>query len=1012
MAFQKTKGRGVFVKPVGTPDLSGFRAVAKSYEDVARVATGIGLDMRKREYNDLVRQAEIDGKTAGAVFDKQGNLVPLSNFDYGKASQAFNKTDQKGIIAAYKKAALQTYVSAASNDIMRQADAALLASPNDPNGVRGALDGYLEGARDDLDPEVYAALAPKAVHSFGVAENRALAQQQKDAKEYAINTNASRFKALSSEKATLMANQGGGNTEMKDNLQARVDEINAEQEDILTTLGLNEVNEAGLQKFRDADTTIVYSKMAQQHIERVFTTQSPADAYRAANEFVQKAMTDTGVDETIIKTLASQTITNLTAIQRAESTAEKQFRSEVYNDLYRGIVIDGLNILDVMQDPDSDFYELEGTQQATLFNISGQSESARKSSAQAANTQQYNDNMANINAPSVVSKQVHFESLGNIVEMYIAGTVNHDDYIKAVEAYDETKGVYHKGDRADIGATIQMELGPMSSYARPGVYYLGEDYVKNLERIGVIGDEEGSTYKSRSSYINAVEDYVAKRKEFVDLHKTAASAERRVTAGMKLSSTEEDALVKVKGFDKVRIVDQNGNKTFVDLDFFSEDQNVVQASIDAVASYAVMSQGQMHPAAKSVFEAALQSDEVADLAFRIMGQAVTAVKKLDPTYNDELAESTFLINSNISEEAMGFIRTAQVIGVENARKSVVLGKENANRNLNEFVNTNGFGTDADEWFDQTFQNSLEGYKFFTLLNPTVSPYDQQMLNQMASNAGVSNVEGAVLANPYLKQSIKDLFYGRMLKGHKNAKPETVMRDVIRQIGTRVGVELNPQTGGLEFVRNPILKQAQGTVPAVQFGAPGEAGRPVVQLEKADIDRAVVDMFLNSDTMLNPELIENLQNIGAGRLTAEGRTVLDGPSLHYSPNDYYGSGKQTYTVFMRDPYGKFVPLTTDFHYDFTKVEAYNSFKESAASLETERAKKIWSVWGLLDQSLVQTGFESIEANRHDESLLPLVNAYNKFAKTVGITPMSNAPLTKEEIVDFGRAMQKITSLGYR
>ena len=110
MAFQKTKSRGVFVKPTGTPDLSGFRAVAQSYQDMARVATGIGLDMRKRQYNDLIRQAEIDGKTAGAVFDKEGNLVPLTNFDYGKASDAFNETDKKGVLAAYKKAALTTYV--------------------------------------------------------------------------------------------------------------------------------------------------------------------------------------------------------------------------------------------------------------------------------------------------------------------------------------------------------------------------------------------------------------------------------------------------------------------------------------------------------------------------------------------------------------------------------------------------------------------------------------------------------------------------------------------------------------------------------------------------------------------------------------------------------------------------------------------------------------------------------------------------------------------------------------
>lgn len=1007
MAFQKTKGRGVFVKPVGMPDLSGFRAAAQSYQQVAQVATSIGTDIRKREYNDLIRQAEIDGKTAGAVFDDKGNLLPLTNFDYGKATQTFSEVDQKRILAEYKRAALTTYVSAASNDIARQADAALTANPNDPNAIRGALDGYLEGARDDLDPEVYAALAPKAVHSFGVAENRALAQQQKDAKEYAINTNTERFKALSNEKAIIMSNAGGNDPIMQKNLQARVDEINAEQEDILATLGLNEVNEAGLQKFRDADSTIVYAKMAQQHIERVFATQSPADAIKAKNEFIEKALADTGIDDTVIKTLGDQTLSNLFAIQKAETTAEKAFRADVYNDLYRGIVIDGMNILDVMQDPNSDFYALEGTQQATLFTVSGQADSSRKDTIKAAVQQQYDDNLINIQKPGLVSRQQHFESLSNIVEMYIRGDATHVQYMEALDAYDENKGYYHKGDRADIGATLQMELGPMSSYARPMLHYVEEAYVKDLERLGVIGSEAGATYGSRKEYINAVEAYGEKRKEFVNLHKTAARAERKVTSGLPLSGSEQTALVKVKGFDKVNVGGQ-----YVDFDLFSDDENIQTASIDAVAAYAVASKGQMHPMAEELFSNALRSDEAADLAFRVMGQAVSAIRKANPDTNDEIAVSSFLINSKLPEDTLLFIRSAQVVGIELARESFVGGKTNKNRNINEFVNTNGYGDDPDQFFDKTFSSSLEGFNFFGLIQTIISDEDQQMLNQMAANAGVSNIEGAVVTNPYLKQTIKNMFFNHMLKA-KDAKPETVMRDVIRRIGTRIGVEQNPETGRLEFVQNPILKQAQATVPAVQFGAPGAVGRPVVQLSRDDINNDILDRFLGSDAMLNKDLIENLQSVRTGMLQDKGYgKLVSAASLHYYPNEYYGGGKQTYSVYLKDGFGKMIPLLNDYSYDFKQAEAYQSFKQAASELETDRAKKIWSVWGLLDQSLVQNGFDSIERNRHDSSLAPLVNAYNKFATTLGIPLMSDEPLTQAEIADFGRAVDRITSLGYR
>lgn len=1007
MAFQKTKGRGVFVKPVGTPDLSGFRAVAKSYQDMAQVATSIGTDIRKREYNDLIRQAEIDGKTAGAVFDDKGNLVPLTNFDYGKATDAFNETDQKAIMAAYKKAALTTYVSAASNDINRQADASLIANPNDPNAIRGALDGYLEGARDDLDPEVYAALAPKAVHSFGIAENRALAQQQKDAKEYAINTNSARFKALSNEKAIIMSNAGGNDPVMQNNLQARVDEINAEQEEILETLGLNEVNEAGIQKFRDADSTIVYSKMAQQHIERIHATGDIAGAYKAANDFIEKATLDTNVDQTLIKTLANQTISNLNAIQKAESDAEKKFRANVYGGLYRDIVIDGVNILDVMQDPDSDFYQLTEMQQGQLAQVSSGAASSRVASIQAMKKQEYDNNLINIQKPDLVSQQQHFESLGNIVQMYINDEIDHVQYMNALSDYDKNKGWYHKGDRADIGSTLSMELGPMSSYARPAVYYLAEDYVKNLERIGVIGNEPGATYSSREVYRNAVEAYNEKRKSFVDLHMTASKAERKVTAGLPLSGKEQTALVKVKGFDKVRVEGQ-----FVDFDLFSDNESVQTASIDAVASYAVASNGQMHPMAEELFTNALRSDESADLAFRVMGQAVSAIRKANPDTNDEIAVSSFIINSNLPEDVLLFIRSAQTTSIEIARESFVGGKTNKNRNINEFVNTNGFGDDPDAFFDKTFSSSLDGRDFFDILHPTISDEDDSMLKQMAANAGVSSIEGAVVTNPHLKQTIKNLFFNHMLKA-KDARPETIMRDVIRRIGTRVGVETNPETGRLEFVQNPIVKQAQATVPAVQFGAPGAVGRPVVQLSRDDINRDVVDRLLGSNVLLSQDLIENLQNIGTGLLQDKGyRKLVSASTLFYYPNEYYGGGKQTYSVFLKDGFGKMTPLINDYSYDFKQSRGYESFQKAASELETDRAKKIWSVWGLLDQSLVQNGFERIEDGRSDMSLLPLVNAYNTFAETLGIPRMSDEPLTKDEIAEFNEMITRVTTFGYK
>ena len=173
MAFQKGKGRQVFVKPVGMPDLSGFREVANQYNQLSQSAMSIGTDIRKREYNDAIRQAEIDGKTAGVTYDQENNLVPLTNLDYGKESSLYSSSEQRNVLDVYRKAAITSYVSAASNDIRIAASQAYSESPNDPDKIRGSLSGYMQGLQK-LDSEIYQSLAPKAVAEFTIAENKPL----------------------------------------------------------------------------------------------------------------------------------------------------------------------------------------------------------------------------------------------------------------------------------------------------------------------------------------------------------------------------------------------------------------------------------------------------------------------------------------------------------------------------------------------------------------------------------------------------------------------------------------------------------------------------------------------------------------------------------------------------------------------------------------------------------------------------------------------------------------------
>ena len=236
MAFQKGKGRQVFVKPVGMPDLSGFREVANQYNQLSQSAMSIGTDIRKREYNDAIRQAEIDGKTAGVTYDQENNLVPLTNLDYGKESSLYSSSEQRNVLDVYRKAAITSYVSAASNDIRIAASQAYSESPNDPDKIRGSLSGYMQGLQK-LDSEIYQSLAPKAVAEFTIAENKALAQQQLESKEYNINQNLDAFKA----NAVKLGVHGVAGEVNPDFLPAEgqelfITEINQEQEQIKEAL--------------------------------------------------------------------------------------------------------------------------------------------------------------------------------------------------------------------------------------------------------------------------------------------------------------------------------------------------------------------------------------------------------------------------------------------------------------------------------------------------------------------------------------------------------------------------------------------------------------------------------------------------------------------------------------------------------------------------------------------------------------------------------------------------------
>lgn len=255
-----------------------------------------------------------------------------------------------------------------------------------------------------------------------------------------------------------------------------------------------------------------------------------------------------------------------------------------------------------------------------------------------------------------------------------------------------------------------------------------------------------------------------------------------------------------------------------------------------------------------------------------------------------------------------------------------------------------------------------------------------------------------------------LFIGKLLD-QPLYEPKAALLDSLREIGTRIGPQVNPDTGDLEFVRSPILASAQATVPGLRM----EDGSVQYDLRitMENIDNDIKNTYLRGSNIVSPELQEQMAMVGTDQ-KVEGR---EKPTLHYVANENYG-GDQTYSVILKDGYGKPNLINESYSYDFKRTEAYgdnfaaSSYTEALTQLNTDRAKQFWSAYGAMDPALLQSTFDRLEKNRNDRSINGLVTAYNKVSSLLGGTAMSIDPLNEQEVDDFFYMIERITSLGWR
>lgn len=310
--------------------------------------------------------------------------------------------------------------------------------------------------------------------------------------------------------------------------------------------------------------------------------------------------------------------------------------------------------------------------------------------------------------------------------------------IEAQAKYDEAMGVFIGRDNEKLGSTLSMELNPnLSSFSKSPAYYLNEMYMSDLEDKKVIG--EGRYWSDRDAFIAGVGTYAVAYKKRVDLARLAGTAERKILNTIMPNAAELKAFSQVRGFDKVQNL-QTGE--IVPMDLLSEDENIFMASVDNVAAFAVQSKGLLHPDAVDLFESASKNIGNADRAIRVMGQTMDAIRSARDIDSSQV-EGIFY--SNLSEDTVAFLRIASRVGPELAVDAFAADR-NMNRNASSLVANSKYADRPESEalesiFTDAYSEAIEAKSFFKLLQPYITDADNQMLYQMANDAGVRKCRG-------------------------------------------------------------------------------------------------------------------------------------------------------------------------------------------------------------------------------------------------------------------------------
>lgn len=944
MAFKKTQGQRTGVSPTGTPNLSGYKALANSYDQLAQAAYGIGSDIRQQNLNDLIIEAEADGRTAGATYDDKGQLVPLTNLDWGRAAEGIGRKEQQALNESFRKNAVQTYAQTIGLDANRAATEALLNSPDDPVKVLGSMSGYLQSLQDDLPEDVYSAILPKVTSEFVVAENKAKAQRLINSRANSIDV-ATRSIELNNEKLAVHFSKGSSdNPAYAVGQQQIIKELQEENEASYELMLQNGATEESIQTLRDKGLLLITSKTSVAAAERAYHAEGIAGAYN----FALQTRMELSEDETIDgDSVFSSMVSHLTSLEQGKNlqkkaTTEKQssLANKVAIDIFNGDITD-LSQIDAMKDElgIGNLQNLRGM----FINKINYDQSVVNAEEKKIKDQNEEIYQSKLNMLDFGSYSEFVESAQSLNDMYINGSIDAKQRGVALGKIAARSAAIQKQGGSMAVAQLKIEMGETGGFLLSPQHYINME--QDLRDKGIIGEEKGSLISGKE-WGGMVNSYTVGWKKNVERQEVAISAMRKVRGGLTLNKAEIDYMRKQA---PSTVTDINGND--VPLDILSQDPFVREQSIKTVAGYFVNTNVLSELGLDLLSDIEGVTDQnYFDTAMQLFS---SIVKSYPDIKGGDLGALSALESQGVDIATLDIGRLAGMNAIMDMKNS----RSSTTRNLNS-ININQMSDD--EFFKKTFEEAVQDDSILNFVGRTMFglnmvPYNgptgefRSMLDQIKSQSGVSTITGAVFADQRIMNIIKQTAENEFARGNVTNDKQGYKVAILKGISTLfgdIGLEKKAD-GSVVWALHPILREANSTTGA----------RPI---------EVSYDMIM-----------EDIQSVVLSTPAASSSDFSDAianKQFEVEVNTVYGK-EPDYTVFVVQN-GKRTRVLNSYRYNFETSIHNEDYNNALNKIENSRVKKFWKALPGMDSIVVSQSFKNYAQNRNVDSLLvDLARAYN-------------------------------------